>query len=378
MKIGIVTEYFPRSEKFEIRGGAEGCAFNEALYLSKNHDVIVLTSREKGMPPSYKIGKIKVITCGLERKYTQSGSFFKRIIFMIDAYLKSRKFDFDIVIGYNFITHSIAWLISKSKGIPVVARYHDVWIGEWTKNIGISGIFGEFLERFNLSRNFDAIFAVSNYTKNKLKKYADSNKIEVIPNIVDINVPEVDKSNNPTIVCVSRLVKYKRVEDLIRAIHIIKKDIPNIRCKIVGTGPMLNYLKELTKKLNVEKNIEFCGFIEKHEDVLKIIKSAHVFCIPSIVEGFGIVVIEAMGCQVPFVATKIPAIVESTGMKGGLFFKPTDYVDLANKIKKILTNKRLYTKLKKECKDKYKEYSRDNIGKILEMKLKEILSKPKK
>lgn len=80
-----------------------------------------------------------------------------------------------------------------------------------------------------------------------MKKYADSNKIEVIPNIVDINVPEVDKSNNPTIVCVSRLVKYKRVEDLIRAIHIIKKDIPNIRCKIVGTGPMLNYLKELTK-----------------------------------------------------------------------------------------------------------------------------------
>lgn len=82
MKIGIITEYFPKTGEFDIRGGAEACAFNEALQLSKRHEVTVLTSRAEGTPKRYSISNIEVIGCGSTRAYVQKGSLLKRSLFI--------------------------------------------------------------------------------------------------------------------------------------------------------------------------------------------------------------------------------------------------------------------------------------------------------
>lgn len=95
----------------------------------------------------------------------------------------------------------------------------------------------------------------------------------------------------------------------------------DLKAKIVGTGPEEQKLMGLVKEKNLYNNITFCGFVEKHEDVLKIINSSHIFCLPSKVEGFGIVIVESLGCEVPFVASNIAPIVETSGKKGGYFFK---------------------------------------------------------
>jgi glycosyltransferase involved in cell wall biosynthesis len=172
---------------------------------------------------------------------------------------------------------------------------------------------------------------------------------------------------------VARLVEYKKVDDLIRAVKIIKNDIPDLQCKIVGTGPMEKKLKHLSRELDLEDTIEFCGFVEKHENVLKIINSSHIFCLPSIVEGFGIVIVEAMGCGVPFVAAEIPPVMEASNEKGGLFFQPENWKDLAEKLKYILNNHDVYENLQKEGLSHSKKYTGEYVGRELEILYKKLM-----
>lgn len=374
MKIGIITEYFPTSDILDIRGGAEASAFNEAKYLVEKHDVTVITSHEPGVNKKDNISGIKILRCGRKRPYSLSSSIIDRLFFIVEAYNIGKKEDFDIIVGYNFVTYPIAWKISRKLKKPCVIRYHDMWIGEWIKNFGLSGITGELIERYILSKNLDMILSVSNYTKNKLEKHFKPEKIIVIPNIVDVSPVKAQKYPKPTVCCVSRLVDYKRVDDLIRATAILKETIPNIQCKIIGTGPKENYLRKLTEELGVKENIQFCGFVEDHDDVLRTIKSSHVFCLPSIVEGFGIVIVESMALSVPFVASNITPLVEASGGEGGLFYKPKNYVDLADKVKYVLNNEKLRENLMKEGLIKSKEYKGERIIKQIESIYEELIT----
>lgn len=72
--------------------------------------------------------------------------------------------------------------------------------------------------------------------------------------------------------------------------------------------------------------------------MIKILKKSHVFALPSITEGFGMVIIEAIACGLPYVASDIPPLREVTnGGIGGLLCKPKNYKDLAVNIKTLLT-----------------------------------------
>lgn len=362
MNICIVTEYFPHSDCLDIKGGVEVCCYNEALELSKYHNVTVLTSKE-GEFDEFNIRNVHVICCGEDRGYVQKGSFTSRLKFMKDAVDKHKILeDIDLVIGYNFITYPVAYKLAEKLNSRVSLRYHDVWIGEWTKNMGISGLFGEILERYIFKKDIDLYVAVSDFTRNNLNKYVDNTKTITVHNIVDFPNVESEKYDKPTISCVARLVEYKRVNDLINAVALIKDEIPEIQCKIIGTGPEEENLKNLTKQLELEDNIEFLGFVEEHDDVMKVVNSSDVFCLPSIVEGFGIVIIEAQSLETPFVAACIPPVVESSGQKGGLFFEPKNYKELAKQILTILNDKELYKKLQIEGLENKNNYTKEVIG----------------
>lgn len=217
MRICIVTEYFPSGDSLDIKGGVEVCCYNEAMELSKYHEVTVLTSKESEID-EFDI-HVHVVCCGDNRSYVQKGSFTSRLKFMKDALnMHEMLGDIDLVIGYNFITYPVAYKLAKKLGAKVALRYHDVWIGEWTKNMGITGLFGEVLERYILRQNIDLYVAVSDFTRNNLNKYVPEDKTITIHNIVDFPNVTSDKYLSPTVSCVARLVEYKRVNDLIRAV----------------------------------------------------------------------------------------------------------------------------------------------------------------
>lgn len=355
MNIVIITEYFPESSRGEITGGVESRAFNIAKGLSKDHNVIVVTGRTENSGENETFSNIKIIR-PVKHRYSHSTSFFSRLRFAFKAYKTAKKLDADIIDGYNFISYLPAYFAARKAGAKAVATYHETWLGEWIKNKGwVTGIFGSLWERLALKLKWDKIISVSDFTKKKLVKLGIPEKtIDVVPNGADISQYsriKVNKKRNLTICCVSRLVKTKRVDDLIRSLAIIRKEFPSVRCEIVGDGGEKDNLKTLAMEKGVNDNVDFRGFVKSHTDVVKTIKSSHILCHPSILEGFGMVLVEAMACGVPYVCSDIPPLVEVTEHgRGGLIFKKKNPKDLAKQVIRLFNDKELYKKKKNEGK----------------------------
>lgn len=141
-----------------------------------------------------------------------------------------------------------------------------------------------------------------------------------------------------TIGMVSRLETGKGQDVLIDAVLILKKEFKDIQALIVGEGPNTE-LRLKIKKLKLEDNVKLLGF---QEDLAKTMRSFDVFVFPSYwpLEGFGMVLLEAMNYGVPIVATNfgpIPEIVKDVA----ILVPPYDAISLAQAIKKVITNKKL-------------------------------------
>jgi len=341
MKIALASEYFPASEKAELSGGVEARAFYVGKHLAEKNDVTVYTTLQRGLPEEDDVAGMRVRRVGPEVEYSQGSSLAKRLLFIRNARTGIRGEGFDVADGYSFTTYPVAW---NSKAKKRIATYHDVWLGEWTSHLGIKGIFGEVMERYALGRRWNKFIAVSEYTKGKLVSAGiPKGKICVVHNGVEYEkIAEIraEKAGKPTICAVSRLVKYKRIDDLVNAFAKVKRKMPDARLRIVGGGPEEENLRKLALKLGLKDDVEFLGQIKDHQKVLETIKSSHAFSLPSTVEGFGISIIEAMALKVPYVASDIPAIREATrGGAGGLLHKPGDAQDLAEKLIQVLEGK---------------------------------------
>jgi glycosyltransferase involved in cell wall biosynthesis len=345
MKIAMVTEYLAPEEK-PYFGGVDARTINLAKQLAKNNDVQIITSLIDGGERIENYDGVEIHRIGKKRQFTQRGDFSQRLKFNSMVISEISKLEPDIVDGSGFVSYAGCYKGAKKIGVPSLATVHEVWQGQWTQNMGlINGFAGHFLEKHYLKYNFDGYISVSNFTKEKLIDQIgiSEEKIAVIYNGINLDLfkkTSVDeKYPDPTIVTVCRLVSYKRVEDLIKAIKILKADIPNIKLKIIGDGPQKEYLKTLSKDLGIIDRIDFLGKISDTQDMIRVLKKSHVFALPSITEGFGMVIIEALAAGIPHVSSDIPPIREITdGDIGGFLCKTKNCKDLALKIKSLLTD----------------------------------------
>jgi glycosyltransferase involved in cell wall biosynthesis len=151
-----------------------------------------------------------------------------------------------------------------------------------------------------------------------------------------------------TIICVARLVKTKRINQLIRAAIGLKDKLI-----VVGTGPQEKYLRQLAGN-----RVEFVKNLPRKK-LIRLLKQADIFCLPSVVEGFGIATIEAMACGLPAVLADIPVNREITkNGQGAVFFEPENVSDLTNKLQSI---KKVYEQKKHEALVLAKTYSWERI-----------------
>lgn len=376
MNILIVSEFFPTRGKLEFTGGVEARNYFVAKYLAKNHEVTVLTTLQNGSQKREIISGINVIRIGSATAYKASASaIFSRINFIRQAISLGSEIKPDIVEGTNFITHFAALRVAKKIDIPSVAWYPDVWVGSWLKNAGVVGALGEILERYNLSKKFNAYIAISNQTKSKLQKYA-KNAVFVIGCGVDpaefkkrFGRPKTEK-----ILTIARLVKYKNIKDLILAFALLHRERPGVKLSIIGRGPEEKSLKQLVSQLELNGSVEFKSNLSRKDLVLEI-KSASVFCLPSSVEGFGIAILEAAACGVPSVLSDITVFAEVTnGWQGCLKYPVNDIGALSLQLTKLIVNKKLYETKSKEAKRLAAKYSWKDIAFKTERVYKTVLS----
>ncbi|MBI2057506.1 MAG: glycosyltransferase family 4 protein [Candidatus Yanofskybacteria bacterium] len=133
-------------------------------------------------------------------------------------------------------------------------------------------------------------------------------KIKYIPSMyIDLDVfkayPEVAKKYD--LVFASRLEKNKGIFNLVSAVLMAKKQMPDIKLLIVGSGPEKMNLESRIKNQGLENNIEFSGWLETSYDVAKAYNSAKVFVNPSFNEGGPRVALEAMACGLPVITTRV-------------------------------------------------------------------------
>lgn len=216
----------------------------------------------------------------------------------------------------------------------------------------------------------DGLIAVSEEAKESVKTYFDGN-FRIIPNGVDSGffrpgIPRVEKfkESDFNIFFAGRFDPRKGVNYLVKSFYFINKFVPNAKLWIgggdkyrkLGLDLIMNRLK--SKNPDLSSKVEYLKFIP-YGELPRYFASADIFCSPAIGgESFGIVLIEAMSCGTPVVASNIPGYREVVSdKKDGLMFAPKNIKDLATKIIEMAKNpamrKEMGEKGRKKVLEKY-------------------------
>ncbi len=193
----------------------------------------------------------------------------------------------------------------------------------------------------------------------------DENKIKIVYPGIDVEkfkfteqggnkiIGEFGFSDEIVIGVVSRFSPGKGHEELFKAFKILTNEFKNIRLLVVGepTVGEIKYfesLKKLNKELGIENFTVWTGF---RKDIPEILSAIDVFVAPSHAEAFGLSLLEAMAVGLPVIATKSAGFLDiiEDGVNG-LFFERGNYVELAEKIKKLISDKALAQTLKENAK----------------------------
>jgi glycosyltransferase involved in cell wall biosynthesis len=186
----------------------------------------------------------------------------------------------------------------------------------------------------------DRLIAITNQVKRVYSRIVDEDKVRVIPFGVETETfkPSVKQASrdNKEILFVGYLYKLKGVEYLIRAFSLVEKEQRNILLRIVGKGQEMDNLKRLAKTLQIESKVVFEGFIPQFR-LAKYYQNCDIFCLPTLGEPFGKVILEAMACGKPIVASNIggPSEIVENG-KNGFLVPPAQPTALAERILEIL------------------------------------------
>jgi glycosyltransferase involved in cell wall biosynthesis len=170
-------------------------------------------------------------------------------------------------------------------------------------------ILNEKLSLFLCKRSADAIFAISDETKDFLVFHGfESNKITIMRNGVDhdlINSVKVKEKKYSASFC-GRLIKRKGVYDLLEIWERVMKFFPDSKLVIMGQGLEYDGLKEVISTNGWEKNIILTGYVPDSEKIA-FFKSSAIFIFPSYEEAWGIAITEAMACGLPVICYDLPA-----------------------------------------------------------------------
>ncbi len=242
---------------------------------SKGHNIL-----DKGLYQSIKSNKLNFIKI-----------FFLLLSqFFYTFYLTIKVKPDYIYAHWVFPQAFIASLISKATKTRYVFTSH----GSDVTLLRKLNFLGKFILRFSIS-NASRFTVVSKKNLNKMDKFLGiknyKEKIQVIPMGISNKFYEQSKIKNKNnsqvkyLLYYGRLTEYKGVDLLIKSFREINKKYPNTRLKIIGYGDMEKILKNLVKKSEVERFVEFLPF-QNVEKIIKEIDKSNLVIVPSIDTGY--------------------------------------------------------------------------------------------
>jgi glycosyltransferase involved in cell wall biosynthesis/O-antigen/teichoic acid export membrane protein len=289
-------------------GGAEIFTHEVAKrWIVQGHDVTLLTSGFDGCKPEETCEGVHIRRLGRLR----SGSFhvaLQRELATLHG--------FDAVVdGINTIP-SLAAIWRRRFPLRVALVYQlarDVWDSELPRPLAAIGRWVE-PKLLRPYREHPTV-AISNSTSEDLEELG-FRRVVVIPPGRD-EPPALDgvaKEAQPTLLFVGRLAPNKRPDHAVEAFRHVRRELPDTKLWIAGQGPL-----ESTLAADLPDGAELLGFLPRHE-LYERMSRAHCLLVPSVREGWGLVVIEANSVGTPAVAYDVPGLRDSVrdGMTGRL------------------------------------------------------------
>ncbi len=356
MKILILSW---RDIKSPFSGGAELFTYENAKrWVAFGHEVTWFSSDFGNCDKEEIIDGIKIIRRGTE--ITVHYQAFRH-------YNKFFKGKFDLVIDEINTIPFLTPLYVKEKKVALVFQLaREVWFYETVFPLSLIGFVAECLY-LKLYRN-TPVMTISGSTKQDLLNLGFREKISILP--VGISFEPLEqapqKELNPTLIFVGRLRRSKRIHHIIRALQIVRKQIPNIQLRIVGGGGKPRYMQKLNyliTKWNLQNNIIFYGYVDE-QTKRDLVKRSHAIVVTSVREGWGMIVTEANALYTPAIGYNIHGLRDSIiNGQTGLLTKKNNPQLLSEVIVTLLSDKNLYLKMRQNALNKAKEFSWDRSAK---------------
>jgi len=220
---------------------------------------------------------------------------------------------FDVTVGFDMDGYRIAAEprhVAALKGVIADEARFEHGLTRLTMQIQAR------CERLHVLRA-SRVIVTSGYSAAQVRElYGSTLEPVVVPELIDLAEwrSALAASNAPragrfVVLFVGRWYRRKRVDVLLRAAHALRGRIPELEVRIAGGGPCAGLLCRLAAELKLGGVATFLGDISRAQLVDEY-RQASVFCLPSVQEGFGIVLLEAMAAGRPIVASRAAAIPE--------------------------------------------------------------------
>lgn len=361
MKVAILSQRFV---PFYL-GGTEIATYNIADQLSKRrHEVHIITTS------NHELKIIENTSFFIHRVKTIEFPILRNTIYCFKALFLVKKIKPDIIHSQTITINGAgfaAFLIRKFLKIPYVV---------WGRG---SDVYSKWLEkpfRKTILMNSDAAIALTNDMKNSMQTICDK-PVFIISNGIDVdkfNGVNKDrirkkykiKNDEKVIIFVGRLKPIKGLYYLLSAMKLIQNKDKKIRLLVVGYGEEKTKLEELSKKLSLSTQVIFTDKIS-NELIPEYLGAGDIFVLPSLSEGFPVVILEAMASGLPIIATKIRGISEIVkDGENGFLIPPKNSNEIAEKILMLINDSKLIKSISDNNKIEAQRYSWETIVEKIE------------
>ncbi|MDD5547601.1 MAG: glycosyltransferase family 4 protein [Candidatus Pacebacteria bacterium] len=348
-------------------GGVQRLAVEFANFLDKSKfdvSLAILFSRKDSYFYKDLLGTdIKFFNFDFNN-YWDLPEFFKFYKFL-------RKNKFDIVFTQLFMADFIGRIAAFFAGVPViVTEIQNLVAGLPQRYILTDKLLGKITDLCISTTNAITEYAI------KIIGFPPEKVAEVPTNAVDarrfekkINKADFKKSlgvppDAKMVITIGRMVGQKGHTILLKAAPKILAKNPNVYFVIVGSGRLEGELKAEAESLKLGEKVKFPG---ARTDTPDLLMASDVFAFPSLWEGQGLILFEAMFAGTPIVASNvggIPDVIKHE--ETGLLAEPGNPDDLAEKILRALDDKKIVEKITKTAFERYKDRTMENSAKKLE------------